>query len=63
LNASPLAETLNVSLITAEAAVRKAVRLYGGESVTPGSAGGSNSSGALWWMNRDLADKKARYGK
>jgi len=62
LNASPLAETLNKSLITAEAAVRKAVRQFGGSSSDPLSGGG-NSNGALWWMQRDLADKKARYGR
>jgi len=64
LNASPLAETLNKALITAEAAVRRAVKQYGG--ATPGDFSGASansSSGALWWMSRDLADKKARYGK
>ena len=64
LNASPLAEQLNVSLITAEAAVRRAVRQYGGSSTGSFTAvSGSSSNGALWWMQRDLADKKARYGK
>jgi len=61
LDSSPLAEKLNRALITAEAAVRIAVRKFGGQS------GGDNSSGptqgALWWMSRDLEDKQKRYGK
>ena len=65
LNASPLAETLNVSLITAEAAVRRAVRQFGGGSIAggfrPPTVGTSN--GALWWMQRDLSEKKTRYGR
>jgi hypothetical protein len=63
LNASPLAETLNKALITAEAAVRKAVREYGGSASDPMANPGGSSNGALWWMSRDLADKKSRYGK
>lgn len=64
LNASPLAEHLNKSLITAEAAVRRAIRQYGGTS-SDGSfiaVSGSSSNGALWWMQRDLEIKKAHYG-
>jgi len=60
LDSSPLAEQLNKALITAEAAVRIAVRKYGGGSA--GSGGGPND-GALWWMSRDLEEKKKRYGK
>jgi len=65
LNASPLAEKLNVSLITAEAAVRKAVRQFGSSSSSANvmAPGVGSSNGALWWMTRDLEDKKARYGK
>jgi len=63
LDASPLAEALNKALITAEAAVRIAIRKYGG-----GRGGGDGSTagpsdGALWWMNRDLEDKQKRYGR
>lgn len=65
----PLKETLNVALITAEAAVRKASRMFGG-----GGGGGAGSAsaedrakcspteGSIWWMNRDLEEKKKRYG-
>jgi len=61
LDASPLAEALNKALITAEAAVRIAIRKYGGGAGGSGSAG--PTEGALWWMNRDLEDKQKRYGK
>lgn len=57
LNASPLVEKLNAALITAEAALRLASKKFGGIT------GGGASSGALWWMERDLQVKKARYGK
>jgi len=60
LDSSPLAEQLNKALITAEAAVRIAVRKYG----SGGSGGGAGpNDGALWWMSRDLEEKKKRYGK
>jgi hypothetical protein len=62
LDSSPLAATLNKSLITAEAAVRAAVRKYGG--VAPGGdITSAPTGGALWWMTRDLEEKKKRYGK
>jgi hypothetical protein len=64
LDSSPLAEQLNRALITAEAAVRIAVRKFGGQ----GGGGGAGDSyapteGALWWMQRDLEEKKRHYGK
>jgi len=60
LDSSPVKEQLNKALITAEAAVRIAIKKYGG---VPGGAGGdANSAGALWWMNRELEEKKRRYG-
>jgi hypothetical protein len=64
LGASPLAEALNRALITAEAAVRIATRKFGGKG-GGGAAGdsGANSDGALWWMNRDLEEKKKKYGR
>lgn len=77
LNAGPLMETLNRNLITAEAKVRIATRKYGaGASAVnrairslstdgppePAIPQGS-SEGTLWWMNRDLEEKKKRYGK
>jgi len=61
LGASPLAEQLNKALITAEAAVRIAIRKYGGGSGGGGAAG--PTEGALWWMSRDLEEKKKRYGR
>jgi len=66
LGASPLAEALNTALIKAEAALRKAQKLYGAGS---GGSGGSSSSssgsssGAMWWMQRDLDEKKKYYAK
>jgi hypothetical protein len=61
LDSSPLAEQLRKALITAEAAVRIAVRKFGGQSGA-GAAGGP-TEGALWWMSRDLEEKQKRYGK
>lgn len=64
LDSSPLKEELNVALIKAEAAVRKASKLFGkgGELAGDGTAA-APSEGAIWWMNKDLATKKAKYGK
>lgn len=64
LNSSPLWETLNKALITAEAAVRIATRQAknGGAKPAAGSSGPARSDGAVWWMNRDLAEKKKKYG-
>jgi len=59
IDASPLKDELNKALITAEAAVRIATKKYGGQS---GSADGSSSAGAIWWLNRDLEEKKRKYG-
>jgi len=62
LGSSPLWSELNKALITAEAAVRMATKKFGA-----GGSGGDESTGptdgAIWWMNRDLEDKKKRYGK
>eukprot|EP00178_Gracilaria_changii_P018885 TRINITY_DN5460_c0_g1_i1.p1 TRINITY_DN5460_c0_g1~~TRINITY_DN5460_c0_g1_i1.p1 ORF type:complete len:277 (-),score=55.27 TRINITY_DN5460_c0_g1_i1:106-936(-) len=63
LENNPLKEELNKALITAEAAVRIAVKKFGGMSGGSGEGGGGNTAGALWWMQRDLEDKKKRYGK
>ena len=66
IDSSPLKEELNKALITAEAAVRIATKKFGGGG-TGGAAGGTSSSlstdGAIWWMNRDLTEKKTKYGK
>lgn len=60
LDSSPLAEELNKALITAEAAVRIAVRKFaGGVGLSTAQNGGTfTPRGALWWMQRDLEEKK-----
>jgi hypothetical protein len=66
LDASPLAEKLNVALIKAEAAVRIVSRKFGAGGVVAGGAGAEAArptAGSVWWMNRDLEEKKKRYGK
>jgi hypothetical protein len=64
LDASPLKEELNTALIKAEAAVRIATKKFGGSGGGGGGGGdGGMAQGALWWMNKDLETKKARYGK
>jgi len=65
LDASPLKEQLNKALITAEAAVRMATRKFGnGAAAVSGgdAAAAAPTDGAIWWMNRDLEEKKRRYG-
>lgn len=71
LNAGPLWEQINKDLITAEAAVRIAVRKFGGGAVgsssasAPGAKGGATSAltdGAVWWLQRELKEKQERYG-
>lgn len=64
LDSSPLMEDLNRALITAEAAVRKATKLFGkGGAATGDGEAARPNSGALWWMNKDLETKKKKYGK
>jgi len=63
LGASPLAEELNKALITAEAAVRIATKLFGAGGGGGGGSDAGSSSGAIWWMNKDLELKKKKYGK
>eukprot|EP00300_Choanocystis_sp_HF-7_P025101 c2676_g1_i1.p1 GENE.c2676_g1_i1~~c2676_g1_i1.p1 ORF type:complete len:297 (+),score=96.12 c2676_g1_i1:50-892(+) len=66
LDNSPLKEDLNRALITAEAAVRIATRNFGGAGhATTGreSVSADFSSGALWWLNRDLEEKQKKYGR
>jgi len=64
LDSSPLWENLNVALIKAEAALRKAQRLFSGETATVDELGRVQlTDGSMWWMNRDLQEKKKRYGK
>jgi len=63
-------EKLNKDLITAEAAVRIATReaMARGGNVGKAGAEGKNQGppriqGAMWWMQRDLAEKKLKYGR
>lgn len=63
IESSPTKEGLNKALITAEAAVRIATKKYGGVS---GGASGSYEqpqAASIWWMNRDLEEKKRKYGR
>jgi len=64
LASSPLAEKLNTALIKAEAAVRKAMKLYGPDAVQDEEAQAkAPSQGTLYWMNADLDVKKKLYGR
>lgn len=74
LNSSPLWEAINKALITAEAQVRIATRKFApGTKANLGTdeakAGGAEvvdtsmrTDGAIWWMNRELEEQKAKYG-
>jgi hypothetical protein len=53
LDSSPLSENLRALLIKAEAAVRKAQR----------GGGSGNPQGSLWWIGKELDEKKKKYGK
>jgi len=68
LGSGPLAEQLNKALITAEAAVRIPTRKFGGAKVPTDdtnrkSVAANFATGSVWWLNRDLEEKKSRYGK
>jgi len=65
LHASPLAEKLNEALIHAEAAVRIATKKFGsfqGEAQSSAEVA-KPTAGSMWWMNRDLQEKKRLYGR
>lgn len=63
LHCSPLWEQLNKALITAEAAVRAAARKFGkGGTSADGQGSALPTDGAIWWLKRDLAEKKKKYG-
>jgi len=60
LESGPLAEALRKDLIIAEAKVRIAIKKYGGSA----EGGGSGPTpGTMWWMNKELEEKKKKYGK
>jgi len=59
IDAGPLKDQLNKALISAEAAVRIASKKFSGQS---GSGDDGMNDGAVWWMNRDLEEKKKKYG-
>jgi hypothetical protein len=65
LDSSPLKEELNKALITAEAAVRIVTKKFGkgGTGGGEGSEIAAPTEGAIWWMNKDLEQKKKKYGK
>jgi len=66
LNSSPLWENINRALITAEAKVRIAQRKYGvgGTAVLDAASGQPiRNSGTMWWMERELQEKQAKYGR
>jgi len=63
LNSSPLWENINKALIIAEAKVRIAQRKYGVGGTAVGEGGPMRNNGTLWWMDRELREKKEKYGK
>lgn len=64
LESGPLKEELNYALITAEAAVRRVTKLFGAGGSESSAEGGNSgpTEGAVWWMDRDLEEKKKMYG-
>jgi len=65
LNSSPLWENINRALITAEAKVRICQRKYGKGGEFHSSDAGANpmrQNGTLFWMERELQEKKEKYG-
>jgi len=64
---SPLWSAINKALISAEAAVRIASKKFGVTAPSGGSDSGGvgivRTNGTMWWLNRELAAKKAKYGK
>jgi len=61
---SPLWNAINKALITAEAAVRIASKKYGVNASGASSEGGVvRTNGTMWWLNRELEEKKKKYGR
>jgi hypothetical protein len=65
LQNSTLWSEINKALITAEAAVRLASKKYGigVPGSLPSGSGGPRTNGTMWWLNRELEQKKKLYGK
>lgn len=71
LESSPLMESLRAALITAEAKVRivaKKIRRAGGRVGTGGGGDGEEggqprTEGTVWWMQREITEKKRLYGR
>lgn len=66
IESGPLAEQLRAALITAEAKVRivakkSKIRLAGGAGAG-GEGGQPRTEGSLWWMQREIEEKKKLYG-
>jgi len=52
------------ALISAEAAVRMAMRKFGpGGTEVSETDNGKPTAGSLWWMGRELDEKKKLYGR
>lgn len=62
LGASPLFEKLDMSLIRAESLLRRVTKKLKGVAHDGGETGAAPTAGSMWWMNRDLEEKKKLYG-
>lgn len=67
IESGPLAEDLRAALINAEAKVRivarrSKIRLQGGAGADGAEGGGGRTEGSIWWMQRELEEKKKLYG-
>jgi len=68
IESGPLAEELRAALINAEAKVRivakkSKIRVAGGAGGDDGEGGGGGrTEGSVWWLQRELAEKKKLYG-
>lgn len=68
LESSPLMEDLRAALITAEAKVRivakrTKTKLGKGDSGGDGEGGQPRTDGTIWWMKREIQEKKRLYGR
>jgi len=61
LLSSPLAERLSVALIKAEAAVRLATKQAQADQAA--ALAGKPTGGTMFWMNRELEERKRLYGR